>query len=111
MRLMWATLIMGTGVVAAAGMFSEQARSDDKSAATYKQKCASCYGPDGKGETPAGKALKVRHLSSKDVEKMSDSDFGAIISGGKGKMPPFKTLTSDEVKDLVVFVRSIGKKK
>ena len=111
MRLTWAILILGAGVLAAAGMFSEQARSDDKSAAIYKQKCASCHGPDGKGDTPAGKAMKLRDLSSEDVQKMSDSDLGAIISGGKGKMPPFKTLTPDEVKGLVVFVRSIGTKK
>jgi Cytochrome c. len=111
MRLTGAILILGAGVLAAAGMFSEQARSDDQSAAIYKQKCASCHGPDGKGDTAAGKATKLRELSSEDVQKMSDSDLGAIISGGKGKMPPFKTLTPDEVKGLVVFARSIGTKK
>jgi cytochrome c6 len=111
MKLTWAILILGAGVLAAAGMFSEQARSDDKSAAIYKQKCASCHGTDGKGDTAAGKAMKLRDLSSEDVQKMSDSDLGAIISGGKGKMPPFKTLTPDEVKGLVVFARSIGTKK
>ena len=31
-------------------------------AALYKTKCASCHGPDGRGETPVGKALKVQSL-------------------------------------------------
>jgi cytochrome c6 len=102
---------VGSAVLAAAGVCAEQARSDDKSAAMYKQKCASCHGPNGKGDTAAGRVMKLRDLSSEDVQKMTDSDLGAIISGGKGKMPPFKTLTPDEVKGLVVFVRSIGTKK
>jgi len=50
-------------------------------------------------------------IYSEDVQKINDSDLGAIISGGKGKKPPFKTLTPDVVKGLVVFVRSIGTKK
>jgi len=54
--------------------------------------------------------MKVRDLSCDDVQKMSDSDLSAIISDGRGKMPSYKMLAPDQVKDLVVFVRSIGKK-
>lgn len=31
-------------------------------AAVYKAKCASCHGADGRGETPIGKARKVKSL-------------------------------------------------
>jgi len=91
-------------------MLSSAAYADD-AATIYKTKCAMCHGPDGKADTPAGKAMHVNDLSSADVQKLSDSDLGAVISSGRGKMPSYKTLTPDQVKDLVGFVRSLGKKK
>lgn len=78
--------------------------------ATYKAKCAMCHGPDGKGETATGKMLKVRDFSSAEAQKMSDADLTSVISSGKGKMPPFKTLTADQLKDLVAYIRAFGKK-
>jgi mono/diheme cytochrome c family protein len=70
-----------------------------------------CHGPDGKGETATGKAMKVHDFSSDEVQKMSDADLSAAITAGKAKMPPFKTLTPDQVKDLVAYIRAFGKKK
>ena len=91
-------------------LLSTSARADTAEA-TYKAKCAMCHGPDGKGETPTGKAMKVRDLASEDVQKMSDADLSDAISKGKGKMMAFKTLTPDQVKDLVEYVRAFAKKK
>ena len=79
-------------------------------ASLYKAKCAMCHGPDGKGETTTGKAMKVKDFASEDVRKMSDADLSDAISKGKGKMPPYKTLTADQVKDLVGYVRAFAKK-
>ena len=109
-KRIWISVIMMGMAVAAVVMFSSAAHADDV-ATIYKTKCAMCHGPDGKGDTPAGKAMHVNDLSSADVQKLSDSDLGAVISSGKGKMPSYKTLTPDQVKDLVGFVRSLGKKK
>jgi cytochrome c6 len=83
----------------------------DSAEATYKAKCQMCHGPDGKGETPTGKAMKVKDFGGEDVQKMSDADLAATISNGKGKMPAYKTFTPDQVKELVAYVRSLGKKK
>ena len=83
----------------------------DTAEATFKAKCAMCHGPDGKGETPTGKSMKVKDFGSEDVQKMSDADLSAAITNGKGKMPPYKTLSADQVKDLVAYVRGLGKKK
>jgi len=85
--------------------------ADNPGEATYKAKCAMCHGADGKGETSSGKAMKVRDFASEDVQKQSDSDLSDTISKGKGKMPAYKTLTADQVKDLVSYVRAFGKKK
>lgn len=92
------------------GLVTTAAKADTAEA-TYKAKCQMCHGPDGKGETPTGKAMKVKDFTSEDVQKMSDADLTATITSGKGKMPAYKTLTPEQVKDLVAYVRSLGKKK
>jgi len=109
-RLTWTTLMLSSGVLAAAIMFSLPARSDDKSAAVYKQKCASCHGPDGKGETAAGKALRVRSFASPETGKMTDDQLAAVIEEGKGKMPKYgATMKPDELKAMVAYVRTLAK--
>ena len=77
-------------------------------AALFKAKCAACHGPDGKGETPVGKTLKVKSLAAADVQKLSDAEIEKTISDGKGKMPAFKgKLSADELKAVVAFVRTL----
>src|SRR5580658_9364851 len=79
----------------------------DDAAATFKAKCAGCHGPDGKGGTPAGKAVGVHDFSSPEVQKMSDADLAGIISMGKNKMPAYaKTLKEPEITALVAYIRS-----
>ena len=109
----WIAGITIIAVVPATIVFlSAPARADTAAAeATYKTKCAMCHGPDGKGETPTGKMMKVKDFSSEEVQKMSDADLTAAITSGKGKMPPFKSLSADQVKDLVAYIRAFGKKK
>jgi len=85
--------------------------ADDASAALYKSKCAGCHGADGKGDTTMGKAMKLRDLGSADVQKASDADWNTIITAGKGKMPAAgKSLSADQVKGLVGYVRGFAKK-
>ena len=105
--------IAGIAVVLATLVFlSRPAKADGAAAeATYKAKCAMCHGPDGKGETATGKMMKVKDFSLEEVQKMSDADLSSVISSGKGKMPPSKTLSADQVKDLVAYIRALGKKK
>ena len=97
-------------VVALVVLVSRPVLADNPGEATYKAKCAMCHGADGKGETPTGKAMKVKDFASEDVRKQSDADLGDAISKGKGKMPAYKTLTAEQVKDLVGYVRSFAKK-
>ena len=86
-------------------------RGQDPGAALFKTKCAACHGPDGKGETAMGKANKLRDLSSPEVQKQSDAELTTIIENGKGKMPAYgKSLKPEQVKDLVGYIRSLGKK-
>lgn len=86
-------------------------RADDATETLFKAKCAVCHGPDGKGETTVGKANKLRDLASPDVQKQSDADLAGIITSGKNKMPAYgKSLKPEQIKDLVAYVRGLGKK-
>ncbi len=104
-------IMIAAAVLAAISFLRAPARAANTAEATYKAKCAMCHGPDGKGDTATGKLMKVRDLTSQDVQKMSDADLASAISEGKGKMPDYKTLTPDQVKDLVGYIRALGKKK
>jgi len=82
----------------------------EDAAGLYKSKCAACHGADGTG-TATGKKLGTHDFASPDVQKMSDDDLAKAIADGKGKMPGYrKSLSDQQVKDLVAYVRSLTKK-
>jgi mono/diheme cytochrome c family protein len=111
MQRNWSTnVIPGIGLLLVATMVCGPAKADEKSAALYKQKCAACHGVDGKGETPTGKAMKVRSFGDPEVAKMSDDELAGAIEKGKGKMPAYgKSLKPDEIKAMVAYIRSMAK--
>ena len=78
------------------------------SAALYKTKCAACHGPDGSGQTPVGKKLKVRDLRSEEVQKLTDAEMTKSLTEGKEKMPKSK-LSADDMKLVIAFVRGLKK--
>jgi mono/diheme cytochrome c family protein len=104
-------MTVAAAALATIAFLNAPAKADNTAEATYKAKCAGCHGPDGKGETSTGKMMKAGDFASEDVRKMSDADLTDAITKGKGKMPAYKTLTPDQVKDLVGYVRAFGKKK
>lgn len=100
--------LLAAGVV----LLTSAAKAQGDAAANFKGKCAGCHGPDGKGDTPTGKALKVRSLASDEVQKQSDADLAAIITKGKEKMPSYeKSLKANEIQGLVKYIRSFAAKK
>jgi cytochrome c6 len=78
--------------------------------ADYKAKCATCHGPDGKGDTAMGKTMKVKDLGSAEVQKQSDADLTTIVEKGKKPMPGYEgKLTKEQIDGLVKYVRSLKK--
>jgi cytochrome c6 len=77
-------------------------------ATLYKSKCAACHGADGTGSS-MGKKMGAQDFTSADVQKMSDTELAGIIANGKGKMPAYKSLTPDQVKSLVAYIRTLKK--
>lgn len=104
-RLAPALWFAGCGLLLAAPV-----RGD--AAATHKSKCAVCHAANGSGDTAVGKSLKLHDLRSPAVQKQTDAQLVALISAGKGGMPGYKsTLSADDIKRLVAYLRELGKKK
>jgi cytochrome c6 len=99
-------ILLACGVIA---VCSASATAQE-AAATYKAKCAMCHGPDGKGSA-IGQKMGVHDFASADVQKESDAELTEIITKGKAKMPAYGSkLKESEIKDLVTYIRGLGKK-
>ena len=106
-------ILAGAAIALAFSALAPSARAaDDAAAQTYKSNCVVCHGADGTG-TATGKSLKAPDLHSDAVQKMTVAQMITQIADGKNNMPPFKsTLTDDQIKDVVTYVRTtFGKKK
>jgi cytochrome c6 len=96
-----------------ASLVRAQGGKDTAEASTmFRTKCAPCHGPDGSGNTPAGKSMNIPDLRSGAVQKLPDAELAQTIANGKGGMPPFKsTLNEDQIHALVAHIRSLRQKK
>ncbi len=93
------------GLAAAIAM---PALGQNSGADTYKTKCQMCHGPDGTGNTPAGKAMKSGSFKDPMLVKASDADLIAAVKSGKGKMPAYAgKLTDDQIKATVAYIRTL----
>jgi cytochrome c6 len=109
----WAVrIVLLVGAVAIAFSFSGQVSAQDDGAKLYAaNKCASCHGPDGNANVPAGKALKARDFHSPEVQGETDEVLAGVITAGKNKMPAYgKQLKPAEIAALVAYSRALGKK-
>src|SRR5438270_3860675 len=90
MRIILTTLTLA-GLSATAGLAADAKAGQ----AIYEKSCKSCHGADGTPNPAIGKMMKVemKNLGSADVQAHSDADLAKIISEGKGKMKPVKTVS------------------
>src|ERR1022692_1822959 len=59
----------------------------DSGSDIYKAHCSACHATSGAGDTMLGKNLKLRPLSSPEVQQQSDEELFSITSKGKKRMP------------------------
>ena len=78
--------------------------------------CAKCHGAEGKGDTKMGQKLGAKDFTDAKVQAdLKDEAATKAIKEGlkssddKTLMKPFDTLTADEVKALVAYVRGLKK--
>lgn len=76
--------------------------------------CVKCHGEDGKGQTKMGQRLGVKDFTDAKVQAdlKDDAATKAIKEGvknddGKTLMKPFDSLSDDEVKALVAYIRTL----
>jgi cytochrome c oxidase cbb3-type subunit 3 len=93
------------------GFCAEASPAQSAGETLFKAKCAACHGPDGKGEVLMGKKLGARNLSSSDVQGQSDAQLTDVVTKGQNKMPAYGgKLTKEQIGELVVYIRELGKK-
>ena len=51
----------------------------------------------------------MKDLKSAEVQGMSNDDIKKVITEGKGKMKPVKTVTGSATDDVVAYVHSLKK--
>jgi len=96
-----------TGATAPAAM-----AGDAGGKAVYDKTCASCHGPDGKGNPAMTKAFgeKALNIATKEVASKKDDELVKVIVEGKGKMPASgKSLSKADQKAVVEYTRSLAK--
>jgi cytochrome c oxidase cbb3-type subunit 3 len=75
--------------------------------ALWSRSCASCHGPGGKGDGPAGRAVRAANLADPAWQKkVTDAEIAATIAKGRGAMPAFD-LNPAALQGLVSKIRSL----
>ena len=76
----------------------------------YNKKCAVCHAKDGSGNTAKGKKVHVKDVQ--ENMKGSEAEMIKAVTDGKGDdMDSYKTeFNPDQIKALVDYYRSLGKK-
>jgi mono/diheme cytochrome c family protein len=84
--------------------------------ANWEANCAKCHGADGAGKTKMGEKLKVKDYTDAKVQADLKDDAMAkaikdgVKEGDSTKMKAFgDTLSEDEIKALVAYIRTLKK--
>lgn len=106
MRIILTTLTL-VGLSAAAASAADAKAGQ----AIYDKSCKTCHGPDGTANPSIAKMMKadMKDLKSAEVQGMSDNDIKTIVTDGKGKMNPVKTVSGPELGNVVAYLRSLKK--
>jgi mono/diheme cytochrome c family protein len=79
--------------------------------AAFEKSCKTCHGPSGTANPAIVKMMKVdiKDLGSAEIQAKSDADLKTIITEGKGKMKPIKTVAAKDISDVIAYVRTLKK--
>jgi mono/diheme cytochrome c family protein len=74
----------------------------------YAERCALCHGAEGKGDGPASASLNPKprnHTDGSYMNARSDEELLGVIREGKGAMPAWKSVLSEE--EMVAVLKHI----
>jgi mono/diheme cytochrome c family protein len=105
----WLLLLIAAGLAATPAPAAMAADAGGK--AVYDKNCASCHGPDGKGNPAMTKVFGEKELNiAATVGSKKDDELIKVITEGKGKMPALgKSLSKSDQKAVIGHVRSLAK--
>lgn len=116
MRGFWKIVMIASSIAMAAPV--ARGEVDKKTERTWKSKCASCHGPDAKGQTDQGKQMGVLDYSAPAWQKAhTDAELKKAIldgvhgekDGKKQEMDGYKDkLSPEQVDQLVAYIRTLS---
>jgi mono/diheme cytochrome c family protein len=125
MARIWTVLTLTAALVAPGAAFATGDAAAGK--VVFQKYCASCHGPEGKGDGPTGKALAAagqpapRDFSVGDFKFDTDGDGktgtdtdiknvvtkGAMGYGGSAMMAPVAGLSEADINNIIAYIRSL----
>jgi mono/diheme cytochrome c family protein len=73
----------------------------------YRAHCQSCHGATGTPNPALAKMLGVKAASDPSVKNLTVDDMIAAVKDGKNKMKPVKGLSDAQIKDVVMYFRTL----
>ena len=103
-----AILIAALAALSAGSMFAANAKNGN---AVYDKSCKQCHGADGTANPAIAKVMNVQmaDLKSAEVQGLSDAAIKDIVTNGKGKMKPVKTVTGADLDDVAAYIHTLKK--
>ena len=88
------------------------AAASDLGSQVYTARCALCHGPTGHGDGPAAAGLNPHprnHTDGSYMNTRTDAQLLEVIHNGKGAMPAWKSvLSEEEINAVLKHVRSLA---
>jgi len=111
MRKIAIVAMLGFGLGVAGISSSAALAADAAGKAVYEKSCVGCHGADGKGNPGMAKMFGEKELNivDKETKSKSDEQLLKVIAEGAGKMPAQKTLSKDDQKQALGYLRSLAK--
>jgi mono/diheme cytochrome c family protein len=87
------------------GLPSRAASAEESPSAVFEAHCQKCHGPDGKGDTPVGKAMKVVNLAD---PKWAGEDLSKLIRENPKHAAFIKKLSDAQIEATAARVKEIS---
>jgi cytochrome c oxidase cbb3-type subunit 3 len=76
----------------------------------WRKNCATCHGPEGRGDGPQGPMVGAQDLTRDEwLSAAKDEEIAATIRKGKNRMPAFPDLPDAVLQGLVKRIRAKGR--
>ena len=78
----------------------------------YQKRCQSCHGPDGNGNAKVAQALKteIESITTPAILGKPEAELLKAIADGKGKMPPFgKVMSEQDQRAVLSYIKQLAK--